>query len=351
MPALDLSTLIKRKGFWWRDVVGAVLLLLAVFAYLTFYAPNSFGDAQTKTVYVARGASFKSVLDSLENAQAVRWRWSISLAGRILGWTKEMKVGKYEFESGISNLDILRSLREGDYRVFIAVSIAEGRRYQAIARRFARELALDSAKFVSLCTDSSYVRELGLDAPTLEGYLLPDTYKFMWQTDEEQIIERMVKEFRSFYNDSLENRQRELNMTLNQILTLASIVEGEAVLDNERARIAGVYYNRLKKRMRLEADPTIQFLLPDGPRRLLYSDLNRDSPYNTYRNYGLPPGPINSPGRKSILAVLYPENHEYLYFVADGNGGHTFSKTFSEHQRAARKYRRMMNEVRANSGR
>lgn len=155
----------------------------------------------------------------------------------------------------------------------------------------------------------------------------------------------MVKGFKDFYVDSLKTRQEALKLTLNEVLTLASIVEGEAMLDEERAVIAGVYLNRLKKRMRLEADPTVQYAIPDGPRRLTYSDLRFNSPYNTYVHYGLPPGPINSPGRKSILAALYPQFHSFLYFVANGSGGHIFSRTYSEHQKAVQSYRKMRREA------
>jgi UPF0755 protein len=151
-----------------------------------------------------------------------------------------------------------------------------------------------------------------------------------------------------FYVDSLQKRQEEVKLTLPQVLTLASIVEGEAHLDRERPIIAGVYLNRLKKRMRLEADPTVQYVIPDGPRRLLFSDLRYDSPYNTYLYYGLPPGPINSPGRKSILAVLYPEKHSFLYFVADGTGGHVFTKNYLEHQKAVKAYRQYRREAMKN---
>lgn len=131
-----------------------------------------------------------------------------------------------------------------------------------------------------------------------------------------------------------------MKLTLNEVLTMASIVEGEAMYDDERPVIAGVYYNRLRKRMRLQADPTVQYAVSDLPRRLSRSDLKIDSPYNTYEHYGLPPGPINNPGRKSILAALYPAKHQYLYFVSNYNGRHRFSRTYEEHQRHVREYRK-----------
>jgi UPF0755 protein len=140
----------------------------------------------------------------------------------------------------------------------------------------------------------------------------------------------------------LKIRAKELGFTTHQVITLASIVEGEAMYEDEKPRIAGVYLNRLKRNMPLEADPTIQYIIPDGPRRLYYKDLTIQSPYNTYLNKGLPPGPVNNPGKSSILAVLYPEKHKFLYFVSDGRGRHVFSKTYVEHLTAVRRYRKLL---------
>jgi UPF0755 protein len=159
----------------------------------------------------------------------------------------------------------------------------------------------------------------------------------------------MVKAFLRFYSDSLRMRQEELGWTRHQVMTLASIIEGEAILDAERGRISGVYHNRLRRHMRLEADPTIQFLLENGPRRLRYPDLQIASPYNTYRVGGLPPGPVNNPGRASILAALYPERHAFLFFVANGRGGHWFSATYADHLRYVRVYRRQRASARWSS--
>jgi UPF0755 protein len=259
-----------------------------------------------------------------------------------------MKVGKYLFPRGLSNIEILNDLSEGKSRVLIPVLIPEGWRMERTALQFGKTLGVDPQRFIALCDKSEFRKELGIDAPSIEGYLMPDTYRFLWQATEEEIIERMVDEFKAFYVDSLEKRREEAKLTLAQVLALASIVEGEALLDRERPIIAGVYLNRLKKHMRLEADPTVQYAIPNGPRRLFFSDLRYDSPYNTYLYYGLPPGPINSPGRKSILAVLYPEKHPYLYFVADGTGGHVFSKNYVEHQKAVKAYRTMRREAAKN---
>jgi len=343
-----ISGYFKRR--WLQAAAVALVVLLAGTMYLIFFASNTTEMSSERTVIVPRGASFKTVLDSLESSGVLRVRWTLSLAGRILGLTKTMKVGKYLFPRGLSNVDILNDLAEGKSRILINLPIPEGWRMERIALQCEKILGIDAQRFISLCDNSLFRKELGIDGHSIEGYLMPDTYKFLWQVSEEEIIERMVGDFKKFYTDSLKKRQEELRFSLNETIALASIVEGEAVLDRERPIIAGVYLNRLKKRMRLEADPTVQYSIPDGRRRLTYSDLRYNSPYNTYLNYGLPPGPINNPGRKSILAVLYPEKHPYLYFVADGTGGHVFSRSYAEHQKAVKAYRRMRRAAAKTSG-
>jgi UPF0755 protein len=206
-------------------------------------------------------------------------------------------------------------------------------------------LGIDSEKIISLCHDEKFIHKLGIDAKSLEGYLLPETYSFYWQPDEQEILERMLDGFKRFYTDSLAEQQEQLDVTQLEILTLASIVEAESGMDGERPIIAGVYWNRLRKRMRLEADPTIQYALGEE-KRLRFKDLNVDSPYNTYRHSGLPPGPINNPGKSSILAALFPQRHAFLYFVATGTGGHRFAKNYSDHQKNIRQYHRTRRELR-----
>ena len=329
---------------WVLPPAGVFLVLLVVMYYI-FWIPNSVPEPGGRVVAIPRGATFKAVTDTLANNGVIRSRFAFDLAGRILGYTKRIKVGKYVFHSGLSNSDILKDINEGKSRLIISVVIPEGWRMDQIARRFARELGVDFGKIMEICRDSSYVASKGFRAPTLEGYLLPDTYNFYWQTDEPEIVERMVNGFRNFFVDSLQHRLLDVHMSLNQAVTLASIVQGESGIDAELPIIAGVYLNRLRRNMRLEADPTIQYIIPGNPRRLLNNDLRIPSPYNTYLNYGLPPGPVNNPGRQSILSVLYPEKNQYLYFVATGVGGHHFSRTYAEHQRAVRAYKHVRREM------
>jgi UPF0755 protein len=348
-----------RKVLRWLSIqkksiligVGVALVLVLAFAYYVLFFPNYSGDARGTVVTISRGATFRSVVDSLVSARVIRNRWSFNLAGRLLGFTTSIKIGKYLFTSGHSNLDILRDIKAGKSRMIILVTVPEGWRMKQIAHRYMRELGIDTAKFLAFCRDENFIREQGIDAKSLEGYLMPETYSFYWQTEEKEILERMLEGFKRFYSDSLIARQEELGKTQQEILTLASIVEAESNLDDERSVIAGVYWNRLKKGMRLGADPTVQYAL-GSERRLRFADLDINSPYNTYKYLGLPPGPINSPGKASILATLYPDQNNYLYFVATGVGGHRFAKSYSEHQKNIIRYhraRRLLRQM-ANKG-
>jgi UPF0755 protein len=342
---IDVRSWLSDRRNLARVVLPAILGFVFLIFFWILWWPNTFSDPSQGIVTISRGSSFAAVVESLEAKGMIHSKFALKVAARILGGTKELQVGRYSFNSGVSNSTLLRSFRDGSSRRLIPVVIPEGVRMSFVVRRLGSELGVDSVRIMKYCTDSSEIRSFGIGGRTLEGFLLPDTYFFHWQTDEREVIGRLVKSFKEFYTDSLAERQKEMGMSLTQVLAFASIVEGETQVDSERTIIAGVYHNRLKKRMRLEADPTIQYALPDGPRRLLYRDLRIDSPYNTYRYYGLPPGPINNPGRKAILATLYPARHQYLFFVADGRGGHVFSRSYADHQRAVRTYRRIRREL------
>ena len=335
----------KRQLFHRFIIITAIFgVLVFAFAYYIFLLPYHYNDPKGKVVIIPRGASFRSAVDSLVSSHAIRNQWSFQIAGRLMGYTKTIKTGKYLFVSGQSNFDILKDIRVGKSRLIIPVTIPEGWRIEQMARRYKHEIGIDEEKFLTLCHDNIFLHEQGIEAESLEGYLMPETYTFYWQTDEREIIERMLTEFKHFYNDTLIERQRGMKASQQEILTLASIVEAESGVEDERSLIAGVYWNRLKKRMRLEADPTVQYAIGED-KKLNHKDLEFNSPYNTYRHYGLPPGPINNPGKSSIRAVLFPQQHNYLYFVATGVGGHHFANKFSDHQKNIIKYHRTRREL------
>jgi UPF0755 protein len=214
-----------------------------------------------------------------------------------------------------------------------------------IARALEEKLGMDPEEFENACNNSLLLWKWGIAAESFEGYLFPETYRFSEDESPQEIVGRMVQEYKKNFNDDLRIRMKDIGMTEGEVITLASIIEGEAIYNRERSVIAGVYHNRLKKGMRLQADPTIQYIVEDGPRRLLKKDLKIDSPYNTYLHYGLPPGPINNPGLESIKAALYPADTEYLFFVARGDGYHNFSRTEEEHNKAKREFQKLRRKV------
>lgn len=320
-------------------LTGLVVAAGGVLAW-SLWGPNNFDGAEQRTITIWRGQTFDAIVDSLHAQGIIRDDRMFRITARIMGGTDRIQVGRFLFHRGVSNAEVFGTLRDGISNMLITVTIPEGLTAAGQARIFRRLIGIDSAHYVRLARDGSYARRLGIDAPSLEGFLLPDTYTFYWQQDETEIVRTLVSAFQRFYDDSLQRRTKELGWTTRKVLTLASIVEGEAVIDEERPIIAGVYWNRLRIGMRLEADPTIQYVIPDGPRRLRYSDLKIESPYNTYVYSGLPPGPVNNPGRASILAALWPTRHAYLFFVANGRGGHWFSGTYSQHMKYVRQYRK-----------
>jgi UPF0755 protein len=327
----------------WR-VAGGILLVLflaaCAFVYSAFFGPNDFPGGGERVFYVSRGESFSAILDTLETRGIIRSRSLFHAVAKVYGGAEKAQIGKYGIQSGISNADLFHMLISGKGNQLIHVTVPEGMRIRGQARLFARQVGIDSAKYARLAFDPDFALSVGVEHGSLEGYLLPDTYGFYWEQDEKEILRRQVGNFHQFFNDSLKNAAAAFGWDVHKVLTFASIVEGEAVLSEERPIIAGVYHNRLKRGMKLEADPTIQYTFGGGPRRVLYADLRSDNPYNTYRFAGLPPGPVNNPGRASILASLYPAQHGYIFFVANGKGGHWFARTYADHLRYVRMYRR-----------
>jgi UPF0755 protein len=292
-------------------------------------------------VKIPEGSSFSEILDTLDDAGLLHGRAAFKLLAVTTGRDGRIKPGTYKFGRGISNSELLGALVEGRSTVKVKVTFPEGITVRRIASILARDAGCDSSEVARLAADRTFLKTLGINAATAEGYLMPDTYFIFWGEKPATILRRMSDMFRGFFSDSMRKKAELLGLSPYEALILASIVEGEARVDEERPVIAGVYLNRLRRGIKLDADPTIQYLFADGPRRILFRDLEIDSPYNTYKYKGLPPTPINNPGRSSIRAALNPAQHDYLYFVAkaDGSGRHTFSRNAAEHEAAVRQYR------------
>jgi len=278
------------------------------------------------------------VTRELEQKGLIRHRRWLEFYSGLRGFDRRIKRGTYSFAGRLRPVDILRKLVAGEVMT-VRVTVPEGFTVKQIASLLARTAGVDSAAFDSLASQPSLARAYGFDAPGLEGFLFPDTYLVPWGAGPREVIEAMVHRFEEVFSDTLERRARELGMSREEAVTLASIVEAEARLPRERSLISAVYHNRLRRRMKLEADPTVAYAL-GGKRELTRKDLAVDSPYNTYLHRGLPPGPICSPGEASLRAALYPDStSRALYFVARGDGGHIFSNTLTEHLSAVRKAR------------
>jgi len=308
-------------------------------------------DSREVTVRIPEGASFDEIVSILDEVELIRSRTTFQLLATTTGADAKIKPGTYRFPRGISAAGLLESLVAGRSTVRRKVTIPEGSTMRRIASIAAGQAGIDSAAFMELATDRAFLRTIGVDATSAEGYLMPDTYFLYWGDTPETLLRKMADLHSRFFNEEMKRRAAAVGLTPDQVIVLASIVEGEARVADERPMVAGVYLNRLRRGMRLQADPTLQYVLPDGPRRLLKADLEMDSPYNSYRYSGLPPTPINNPGRASIEAVLAPDRHDYLYFVAraDGSGRHEFSRNGIEHAEAVRDYRARVARQRASS--
>lgn len=333
-------------------VIYPVLLLMffltALFVNLAFLNKTFRESNDEITLKIARGDNLRTVARELEKKGVIFDREIFVVTGRILGYQNKIIPGEYRFQNGLTNLDVLKEITDAERHRNMTITIPEGMSIRHIGRILSRLYNLDSANFVNETYNDSLIALLGIKADNLEGFLFPDTYEFSFNSKGntgKEIVAAMSARFRKIFTTEIKEIMEKKNLKIKDLITMASIIEGETRYEPEKKTIAGVYYNRLKKRMRLEADPTVQYVLPDGPKkRLTYSDLKYVSPYNTYLNRGLPPGPINSPGLSSIMAALEPENNKYLYFVAKGDGSHRFAETYEQHKKNIDKYKKYLLE-------
>ena len=348
MQIPDLKNIIKiKKKPLLTDT--ELYITFSVFGFLIgllifiFYAPNYYDERGPIEFEIKQGVSFSTVVDSLYAKGIIRSESLLHTAAFLYGAEKNVKAGKYKIPNGLSYFDLIEILQKGSKSNQIKVTIPEGIWQHNLCGLLANKLNLDSTRFMQLSFDRSFLRKLGINFNTIEGYLLPETFYFYDDSDEIQIFKKLFNEMdRIFQSDSVNKQMEILGLNKHQILTIASIIDGESNILDEFKKISGVYHNRLKKNMLLQADPTVQYLMRYNKRRnkIYYKDLEIDSPYNTYKNVGLPPGPINNPGKEAVLAALFPDEHDYYYFVADGTGGHVFGRNLNEHNRNVDDYRK-----------
>jgi UPF0755 protein len=308
-------------------------------AVLAVTAACSGSNTRNARVVIPTGSNFGTAVDSLARAGVVRWPWGFKLYASTRGRDRALKAGTYAFEPGASWNSVLDALTRGKGLVH-TVTIPEGFALSSIAPVLGRALSVPPESVLVAATDSALRHKLDIPTPTLEGYLFPDTYTFADGTPPNEAVQMMVARFEQVWKPEWDTRLQQLAMSRHDIITLASIIEKEARLAEERPVISAVYHNRLKIRMPLQADPTVQYALGRHVDRVLFKDLEIDSRYNTYKYPGLPPGPIASPGAPSIEAALYPASVPYLYFVAHPDGHHEFRQTFTEHTQARAQIRK-----------
>ncbi|UCC80344.1 MAG: endolytic transglycosylase MltG [Candidatus Zixiibacteriota bacterium] len=328
----------------WKKYLSVALTLFVavwIFYFATFHISHPAADFKEGTRYliVRRGQSLSDIAANLEKMGAISSKSKFIFYSKLLGKTTRMKTGRYAIRPDDSIADIIDIIVRG-YATPFNVTIPEGYTMAEIASLLHSTIDMDINGFKKLLSDPDLLDSLGIEAGNLEGYLAPSTYNFFYEEPPRSVVAKMTDNFFSSLPDSFEIKANGLGLTFHEAVTLASMVEAEAMIDSERSIIAAVYLNRLKKRWRLECDPTVIYALGGLDRPLYRKDLKYDSPYNTYRYFGLPPGPISNPGIRSLEAAVSPAKTEYMFFVARGDGSHVFTRSLREHINAKNKIKR-----------
>lgn len=331
--------------------VFAGLMTLAVamifYFYQVFMTPNLViaKDQRSQKVLIPQGTSLDVLMDTLRKRDVVHDEISFRFVCRFLDF-ETPRPGVYRFEKEMTNLTAVRMLRAGA-QTPVKLTFNNARLPEDLAGKICDGVGVDSLDFLEKLRSPEVAAKYGFDTTTFVCMFIPNTYEVYWTLTADELLERMKKEYDKFWTEERRQKAEALNLTPLQVSILASIVQAETLYHDERARVAGVYLNRLNKGWKLEADPTVVFAHRDfSIRRVLNAHLELDSPYNTYKYTGLPPGPINVPELSSLKAVLNPEKHKYMYFCAkeDFSGYHSFAETLREHNNNANRYRRALNK-------
>ncbi|MGH7484241.1 MAG: endolytic transglycosylase MltG [bacterium] len=324
----------RRKHRTGRTLLLGGIVGIVVLAGILLFPANLTKNFETREINVPKGASIEAIAAILQHEGLVGNTRLFVLAARVLGYDRNLQAGRFSIPVGSSTYRILHQLAKG-MSASDMVTVPEGLRVEQIADILYRGAKIDPVRFLALSSDSVYVRTLGVPSNRIEGYLFPDTYPFYPLLSPQEVIRMMTERSLRVFGEEMAMPGAKLGLTLQQLVTLASIVEAEAQAPSERPRIAAVFYNRLRQGMMLQSDPTVSYAMGIWRNRIYYRDLDVKSPYNTYRNRGIPPGPICSPGRGAFHAVLFPlADSTELYFVARGDGTHIFSKSWEAHLRA-----------------
>jgi UPF0755 protein len=311
--------------------IALVLIICILLVYSTILSWDIHCLDPDRLITISKGSSAKSVATLLKEESCLENETIFKLALTLTMKNKKIRSGRYNLK-GIVTIGQLVDVVTSQSSDRVKVTLIEGWSLEHFSDELKKKLDIDSHKFLRLCRDYNFTHSLGIEAPSLEGFLFPDTYILLKTYTEEDIIRVLVNQF-AHNIDELKQYSR-VKLNTQEITTMASIIQGEAMYEDEMPIISSVYYNRLKQGMLLQADPTIQYIIPGKPRRLYNKDLEVDDPYNTYKYKGLPPGPINNPGLAALKAAMNPAETQYLYFVSNLEGRHTFTRTVDEHNQA-----------------
>jgi UPF0755 protein len=320
-------------------------ILLMAFSYIAFemFVPAQAGNRNAE-IEIPRGSTFRQAVDILYDQKLIRDKNIFLLAGRLTGADRKIRAGFYSIWSSMSPFDIFKIIRKGQI-IEYEIKILEGDSLLEVSGQFEKNGIMKKEEFVKLAHDPEFLESYAIESKSIEGYIFPDTYRIPKGVSPKDALGNMIDKMREKFSFELLTRMEKMGMTENEVLTLASIIEKEAVVDSERPLISAVYHNRLKKKMQLQADPTSIYGIKSSREKITREDLLRKTPYNTYQIKGLPPGPIASPGLKSIMAALYPADVPYIYFVSQDDRTHQFSTTAEEHIEAVKLYRQRQQEI------
>ncbi|TVQ86796.1 MAG: endolytic transglycosylase MltG [Bacteroidetes bacterium] len=346
---------IKRTPFWIKVIISLFLIVIisggiaAYRLYHAIYQPNIFlGERRTTHIFIPTGSNFNDVKAILyENGMIINTNTFEWLAEKK-NYKNLVKPGRYLIHEDMGNNELINLLRSGNQDP-VRLTFNNIRTKEELAGSIARQIEADSVSIIRLFKNTEFLSKYNLTSETAKLLFIPNTYEFFWNTSAEQLFERMNREFNSFWNEERLRKAQNINLSPLEVGTLASIVQSETSRPGEFSKVAGVYINRLNRNMPLQADPTVIFAVGDfSIRRVLNRHLEIDSPYNTYKYAGLPPGPINLPEMRVLDGVLNYQKHEYLFFCArdDFSGYHAFARTYSQHLANARRYQNALNQRR-----
>jgi UPF0755 protein len=330
----------SRSKFFFLTLGLLLLLFILALCWLLFIPPSE--TTSPKVIFIKKGTHLKKVAEVLEQEGIIKNRQFFVFLATILGKKTKVRAGEYEFHTRMLPIEVLDALVKGQVKDHL-VTIPEGYTLSQIAQLLEGLNLVEKKGFLQKAFSPTFINTLGLSqlaGPTLEGYLFPDTYHLFREMDPEEVIQMMVRQFKKVFGPDLANRASELGISEREAVILASIIEKETPLSEEKPLISAVFHNRLKMKIPLQSDPTVIYGIKNFNGNLTKEDLLRRTPYNTYLIVGLPPTPICNPGKDSLLAALHPAPVPYLYFVSKNDGSHYFSSDIEEHNRAVWKYQK-----------